>query len=187
MLLPGGRVILFSGHMIDAPDRKAPRFPQSLESAASNALLAKLNETAAGPKDVAISSAACGGDILFAELVLARGVPLRVYLALDEPEFIQRSVAFADADWTDRYHKIVARAAQVIPPDASQSSAESDPFERTNQRMLDDARRMGGSGVILICLWDGAGGDGPGGTKHMIDVVSAAKGDVRWIDIRRLR
>jgi hypothetical protein len=52
--------------------------------------------------------------------------------------------------------------------------------------MLDEARRIAGDGVAFICVWNGEGGDGPGGTKHMMDVVRAAGGDVHWVDIRAL-
>src|SRR5689334_5955826 len=89
------RVFLFSGHMMDAPDRATPRFPSSLESAVSKAIAAKLAELDAGPDDLGISSAACGGDILFAEAALDRGVKLRIYLPFDEQTFLAKSVEFA--------------------------------------------------------------------------------------------
>jgi hypothetical protein len=60
-----------------------------------------------------------------------------------------------------------------------------DPYSRTNIWMLDEALRLGGE-VVFICVWDGQGGDGPGGTKHMVEAVQAKGGEVRWVDIRRL-
>ena len=38
--------------------------------------------------------------------------------------------------------------------------------------------------VRLICLWDG--GDGAGGTKHMVEEVRRHMGRVSWIDTRPL-
>src|SRR5207253_5262053 len=38
------QVFLFSGHMIDAPDRKEPRFPPDKEKIAAAAIAAKLDE-----------------------------------------------------------------------------------------------------------------------------------------------
>jgi hypothetical protein len=37
-----------------------------------------------------------------------------------------------------------------------------------------------------LCLWDGGGDDGPGGTRHMIEQVRQRGGEVRWLDTRKL-
>ena len=66
------QVFLFSGHMIDAPDRKDPRFPSDKEPIAATAIAAKLDALGAGPDDLAFCGGACGGDLLFAEACLAR-------------------------------------------------------------------------------------------------------------------
>ena len=42
------RVFLFSGHMIDTPDRAEPRFPASQEKTAAAAIAAKLDELGMG-------------------------------------------------------------------------------------------------------------------------------------------
>ena len=181
------RVLLFSGHMVDAPGRERPRFPPTLEPAVKQAIHANVDGLAAGPGDVAISSGACGSDILFAETVLDRGVSLRIYLPFDEATFIDKSVNFANDRWLERYRAVAARSRCFIAPEVLGPLAEgADPFERVNQWMLDEARWRGGANVAFIFVWDGQGGDGPGGTKHMIDAVRDAGGDVRWIDIRAL-
>ena len=71
-----GTVLLFSGHMIDAPGRKQPRFPADKESIARDAIVDTLTQAGAGPGDLAICGAACGGDLIFAEACLARGMGL---------------------------------------------------------------------------------------------------------------
>lgn len=181
------RVLLFSGHMIDGPDREVPRFPPALEGAAARAIGAELDRLGAGPEDRAVASAACGGDILFDEAVLERGVPLAVYLPFDEPTFLRKSVEPADDRWPERFRAVVARARRFLAPEVLGPLPEGeDPYERTNRWMLDEARRLGGGRVVFLCLWNGEGGDGPGGTQHMMDAVRTAGGDVRWIDIRRL-
>ena len=183
----GQRALLFSGHMIDAPGRARPRFPPALEPAVDGAIRSAIDRIGPDRGDVAICSGACGGDILFAEAVLDRGVPLRVYLAFDEPTFLEKSVNFADDRWTERYRAVVARAQRFIAPEVLGPLPDDvDPFERTNAWMLDEARRIAGVNVSFICVWNGEGGDGPGGTKHMIDVVREMGGDVSWIDIRKL-
>jgi hypothetical protein len=180
------QAILFSGHMIDAPGRNPPRFPPALEPAVSEAIRDAVKRIDPGATGVGICSAACGGDILFAETLIDRGVPIRVYLPFDERTFMDKSVNFADDRWADRYHAVVSRSKLFLAPDVlGELPQGADPFERTNLWMLDEARRLGGERVSFICLWNGEGGDGPGGTEHMMDAVRASGGDVDWIDIRK--
>jgi hypothetical protein len=40
--------------------------------------------------------------------------------------------------------------------------------------------------VHFVCLWNGVGGDGRGGTSHMYDEVAQRTGQVHWIDTRTL-
>lgn len=180
-------VLLFSGHMIDAPGRAQPRFPPSLEAVVARAVRDEVKRLAAGADDVGISSAACGGDILFGEAALDQGVPLRIYLPFDEATFLEKSVSFADDRWPERYRALVSRSERFIAPEILGPLPDGiDPYERANLWMLDEAQRIGAGNVSFICLWNGEGGDGPGGTKHMMDAVRDAGGDVHWIDIRRL-
>ena len=181
------RVILCSGHMIDAPGRDPPRFPPALEPNVADALRAVLDdELCTTPADVAISGGACGSDILFAEAALERSVPSHIYLAFDERTFIEKSVAFASKDWLERYHAVVARSETHIAPRELGPLQDQDPYERANLWMLSEAQRIAGDRVEFICVWDGQAGDGPGGTKHMMAAVEQTHGNVHWIDIRSL-
>ena len=182
------RVLLFSGHMIDAPGRPKPRFPAALEGAVARAICAEVDALGASPADVGVTSGACGGDILFAESVLDRGVPTRIYLPFDEPTFLQKSVNFANDRWPQRHRAVVARSTRFLAPEILGPSTDgADPYERTNLWMVDEAHAIGGDNIVLVCLWDGGGGDGPGGTEHMMDAVRRDGGEVRWIDIRRIK
>jgi hypothetical protein len=173
--------------MVDAPKRPRPRFPADLEPAVAGAIRDAIERLGPRDGDIGISSAACGGDILFAEAMLDRGLPLRVYLPCDEPTFLAKSVNFANHRWPERYRTVVARAQLFIATAVLGELPEDiDPFERTNLWMLEEAQRIGGAQVAFICLWNGEGGDGPGGTKHMIDAIRATGGAVDWIDIRKL-
>jgi len=40
--------------------------------------------------------------------------------------------------------------------------------------------------VQFICLWNGEGGDAPGGTAHMYQEVNEKTGQVHWLDTRKL-
>src|SRR5262249_9036835 len=91
---PPKKVILFSGHMIDAPDREEPRFPANKEFVAANTIAAALEELGAGAGDLCICGGACGGDLLFAEAALKRGACLELYIPFEEATFLSKSVDF---------------------------------------------------------------------------------------------
>lgn len=179
--------LVFSGHMADLPDRTTPRLPEALMPAAGLAIRAVLDRLDAGPADLALTQGAAGGDLLFAEACVARGVPVRLLLPLPEPVFIERSVAPSAGDWVERYRRLrgqLAVAPAVLP--GSPQSDDADVFERCNRWLLDTALGSGSAQVHLIGLWNGAVGDGPGGTAHMMDEARRRGGQVTWIDTRRL-
>jgi hypothetical protein len=60
---PPRNVVLFSGHMIDAPGREKPRFPPDKESIAARAIAQALADLGAGPADLGICGGACGAGI----------------------------------------------------------------------------------------------------------------------------
>lgn len=183
------RVVLFSGHMIDRPERAEPRFPPDKESVAARAIVETLTQLALGESDLAISSGACGGDLLFVEACLARRTRLQLHLPFDEATFLRESVEFADARWRERY--LAARSDPLtrvrLAPELLGSLPEGeDPYERNNVWMLDSALGYGSEKVDFVCLWNGQGGDGPGGTQHMMQEVREHSGRVHWLDTRSL-
>jgi len=184
---PPRKVALFSGHMIDAPGRATPRFPPDKEPVAAAAIAAALAELDLGAGDLAICGGACGGDLLFAEAALSRGARLELYIPFDEPTFLEKSVDFADKDWPARFLAARARAAlHVLPFERGPTPAGEDPYERNNRWMLDQASRFAPDKADFVCLWNGEGGDGPGGTKHMMEEVRGRGGRARWLDTTKL-
>ena len=181
------KVVLFSGHMIDAPGRGKPRFPPDKEPVAASAIAAALADLNVGPSDLCICGGACGGDLLFAEAALARSARLELYIPFDEGTFLQKSVDFADADWRARFFAAKARAIlHVQPLELGPAPPGEDPYERNNRWMLEVASRFGGDKVDFVCLWNGESGDGPGGTRHMMEEVRKSGGRTIWLDTRRL-
>jgi hypothetical protein len=179
------RILLFSGHMIDAPDRDKARFPADQEPAARLAIVALLAQLDVGPQDLAVCSGACGGDLLFAEVALGRGLVLEIYLPF-EPDAV-KSVDFAGGNWHARFEAACAASSLHVMPDERGSLVPGDdPYEQNNLWMLEAASRFGAGKVDFICLWDGKGGDGPGGTQHLIQEVSRRHGRTHWIDTTRL-
>jgi tetratricopeptide (TPR) repeat protein len=183
------QVFLFSGHMIDAPDRTEPRFPADKEKIAADAITAKLAELGANEKDLAICGGACGGDLLFAEACLARDVNLEVRIPFDEPTFIQRSVAFAPGNWTDRFYQVKENPRTklfMMPRELGPLPHGLNSYARDNLWQLYSALAWGPDKVRFVCLWNRKGGDGAGGTEHMHDTVLQYAGRVYVLDTTKL-
>ncbi|TAX01972.1 hypothetical protein ELI07_32820 (plasmid) [Rhizobium leguminosarum] len=184
---PPRNVVLFSGHMVDAPDREAPRFPPDKELIAAAAIAETLSEIGVSQGDLAICGGACGGDLLFAEACLAQGMVVELYIPFDEPTFLVNSVDFADADWHDRFLAIKASGTlHVMPDNLGELSPGENPYERVNRWMLQSASRFGRKKVVLIALWNGDNGDGPGGTKHFMDEARRQTQRIYWLNTRKL-
>jgi hypothetical protein len=184
---PPKQVLLFSGHMIDAPDRTTPRFSPDKESVAAAAIANTLAEIGANPGDLAICGGACGGDLLFAEACLARDMRLELYIPFDEATFLANSVDFANANWHDRYLAAKSNAMlHVMPDELGPLLADENRYERNNLWMLQSAARFGDEKVAFICLWNGQGGDGPGGAQHFMDEAGRKTKRIYWLDTRKL-
>lgn len=185
------QVLLFSGHMVDRPDRPEPRFPPGKVPAAADRLAGALERLQAGPDDLALCQAAAGGDLLFLEACQRRGVPCRVMLPFAEPEFIMRSILPSSdgGAWRARFEAVRQRLTEsirIMTTDLGPAPDGQEPFERCNIWLLDTALSYGPERVRFICLWNGSGGDGPGGTAHMVREVERRGGTVVRIDTREL-
>jgi tetratricopeptide (TPR) repeat protein len=186
------RIILFSGHMVDEPGRAKPRFPANKVDVAAAEITRALENLAAGPDDLALTQGACGGDLLFTEACLQRGVKVNWLQPFEEPEFIQRSVIRGGESWRKRYFD--AKSGLALPPRAAPVELGAPPkgaqdgyaYERCNLWLLYTALSHGPEKVNFVCLWDGGGGDGPGGTAHMYREVERHAGRVIRIDTREV-
>lgn len=186
------RVFLFSGHMADAPDRGSPRLSESMLPVAGEKISACLRELGAGSDDLALTQGACGGDLLFTEACLEQGVRVSWLQPFNEPDFIRSSVVRCSEQWRQRYlearqrlHQPILSALQELgePPSFADRGYA---YERCNRWLLYTALVWGIEKVHFVCLWNGAGGDGPGGTAHMYEEVGKRTGQVHWIDTRTL-
>jgi hypothetical protein len=182
------RVFLFSGHMVDAPERTQARFPPDKEPLAAAAIGKLLDELGAGATDAAISSGACGGDLLFAECCLQRNLPVEIYLPFVQEEFLRESVNFAGEHWREKFFWVKERVQgwHIMPHDLGSTPSGEDPFACVNLWMLDQALAYGTRNVSFICLWDRQAGDGPGGTKHLHDAVLQGSGKAYVLDTTQL-
>ena len=173
------QVLLFSGHMMDTPDRTTPRFPPAKEETARQKIAEALDRLGAGPDDLALAQGASGGDILFLEACRERGVRLQLLLPLPEPEFIQRSIlpSIEGEKWRDRYYNL--KPSLYAPPRVMPDELGPPP----KISILSSAAISGCS--TPPWLWHGKGafhlpvgwrgGDGPGGTQHMYNEVKTGR------------
>jgi tetratricopeptide (TPR) repeat protein len=185
------KVFLFSGHMVDAPDRQPPRFPDKPETltAAARRIADALANLDAGPDDLALTQGACGGDLLFTEACQERGVDVQWLQPFPEPEFIEKSVVSRGESWRASYLAAKAKLTRAIrsaPEALGPPPKGTDPYQRCNLWLLYTALSYGIANVQFMCVWNGEGGDGPGGTAHMYEEVKRRTGHVTWIDSRTL-
>jgi hypothetical protein len=174
------RVILFTGHRIDGPAQKTPRFPPSKEPLARAAIRHALEEQRAitqGPL-LGISGAANGGDLLFLEVCEELGIQTEMLLALPEDQYIDASVAGADASWTKRFYAQLAKhpnppllAKSRELPRWLQAKKDYAIWQRNNLWLFSNALCRDPRHLTLIALWDGEPGNRPGGTEQMVSLV----------------
>ena len=165
--------------MIDGPDRDRPRFSKTDVPQVDNAIGAAVTDVS-DPDAQGFSGAACGGDLLFCRAWLATGRHLTVYLPRELEPFLDESVRFAGPTWERLFDDVVsAPATTFMGPEPGMSELD-DPHTANNLRML--AAAVNDPPVAGIFLWDGQGGDGPGGTRHMVNEVRRVGGDVTIIE-----
>ena len=166
--LPLPRVVVFSGHMIDQPDRPQPRFPPELEPAVSAAMRAWLRDSNGL---IGFSSAARGADLLFLEAVHDLGGETHVVLPYHQDEFMTASVENAGAgDWRSRFERQLA-VSRVVYASSSRSLVGGLAYDYANQLVhglgLVRARELE-TELVGLAVWDGQPGDGFGGTASAV-------------------
>jgi hypothetical protein len=179
---PRRRILVFSGHRIDAPGRPQPRFP----AAGEEAVAALIRTAVAAEKELAgdrpiegLAGGASGGDILFHEACAELGIPTSLLLALPRDQFAVESVQDAGPDWMERYRNLcetldvkVLAASKELPRWLAARDGYT-IWERNNRWLLHTALSRSDTDITLIVLWDGKGGDGPGGTHDMVELAEA--------------
>lgn len=186
------RVLLFTGHMIDAPNRGQPRFPPDKVDTARQIIRDKVAEEMAQDGGVAwgIAGGASGGDILFHEVCAELGLRTELYLVIPRDRFIVHSVQKAGPDWVDRYDRLYANLSSRVLMDTDElprwlrDKPNYSVWQRSNLWMLHTALSRGR--MTLLALWDGQSGDGPGGTKDMVDKTSAVGAKVIICNTKKL-
>ena len=169
------RVILFTGHMLDAPGREKDkaRFPNTPEAVAEarkmieEAVKKEMSEN--GGVAFGIAGGACGSDILFHEVCNVLNIPTQLLLALPEAQFQAESVNRGGVDWVMRYQQLCQR----VTPRVLAESKDLPRWQRNNLWMMFNALATQARNLTLIALYNREKDpDGPGGTAHLVNVAA---------------
>jgi hypothetical protein len=158
-----------------------PRFPPAKVGAVAARIRAALEELGADEGDLGLCGGASGGDLLFAEACLERGMRVELRLARAENEFLAESVTFADPDrfWERAFLRVQQNPGTtvlILPEELGPAPADVDVHDRCNLWLLYSALSHGLTRASFIALWNGEPGDGPGGTDHMVELVKRLTG-----------
>lgn len=180
--MTGPRVVLVTGHMVDLPDRVAPRFPADQVPRVTAEVRDALASWQVGPDSAVVCGGARGADLIVAEEAHARDARIVLCLALPPDEFTRRSVDIPGTDWAARFERIV-ELAEVRVLGNVDGHGSDDVFARANDWMVEVARSIDPRPHV-IAVWDGRCGDGPGGTADMVRRLGGRGPDprVRVID-----
>jgi tetratricopeptide (TPR) repeat protein len=195
---PLDRMIVFAGHRVDDAQRtreKRPRFPSKDVDKAREAIRKALRnerDLAKGPI-LGVAGGANGGDILFHEECHELKIPAQLLLALPEDAYIDASVAAEDESWVKRFHRI-QEAQESVPvlceskelPKWLQLKKDYDIWRRNNLWLISYALCRAAKHLTVIALWDGEGGDGPGGTEDMVNLARDRGARVIHLDTREI-
>ncbi|SPF53560.1 conserved hypothetical protein [Candidatus Sulfopaludibacter sp. SbA4] len=174
-------VLVFTGHRIDEPRRPKPRFPAEREETARAAIRKAIQAemSARAVPLIGLAGGASGGDLLFHEVCEELNIPRKLYLIIPRDEYVKASVAPAGPQWIERFNhqyttaemREYQRSAEL--PFWLQEKPDYGVWQRSNTWMLHNALAIGGAATTLLALWNGQGGDGPGGTEHMVKTAQA--------------
>ncbi len=105
------QVVVFTGHMLDAPDRQQPRFQPTAEKEVYKRMLATLSKWDA---QIGFSGAAGGGDILFLEALKELGAETNIVLPHPPEMFLESSVGHAHGSgWIKRFERVMRNARYI--------------------------------------------------------------------------
>ena len=190
------KVMVASGHMIDAPDRVkkglGKRFPPAKEGVVREQMAKRLKDWKIGKKDLAICGGARGADMLFAELCTDLGAEVWLFLALSQAQFLEASVRLTNSDWEERFFiltnhervKVFLQSERIeLPPKGASV------FSRNNLWMINTARVEANDpkNLYAMMVWDEKPtGDGPGGTSDFAQRVKQLGGRLAIINPTKL-
>ena len=164
-------VLVFTGHMIDAPGRAERRFPQEAADEVRGRIrryVEKLRPAAA------YGSAACGADILCLECVRELGGEIHIVLPFPAEQFRAESVnVCSQGDWGDRFDRLLEAAEEVLVVSEKPPPSGVTTFQYANLVITGLARLRSqtlDTKLHGLAIWDGTAGGDVGGTSSVVDM-----------------
>jgi len=121
-------------------------------------------------------------------------IPTRIFLAVPRELYIRESVAPAGAEWVDEFNRLMKppRLVRVLCesedlPRWLQDKPNYNMWQRNNLWNLHNAlAAAGGENVTLIALWNGASGDGSGGSADMVQKAQERGAKTIILDTKKI-
>jgi class 3 adenylate cyclase len=179
-------VIAFSGHMIDHPTRKTPRFPAELEPVVKEEISSAIERI---KPSVGYSSAACGSDTIFLECMQERRAETNVVLPFELDDFLRVSAGFAGDEWTKRVEKVLARSTQRVQATEGKYLGDDLLFDYANHVIMGKSLLRSvilETSPVLLTVWDRKKNAGTGGTAEFVQTWEKKGFPVHIIDISHL-
>jgi hypothetical protein len=107
-------------------------------------------------------------------------------------EYIKASVADGGPEWVDRFNRLFDKHEAKILSESERlprwlrAKPVYDIWQRSNLWMLHNALFLSRDHLTLIALWNGATGDGPGGTEDMVNRAKMRGATFVHLDARKL-
>jgi class 3 adenylate cyclase/tetratricopeptide (TPR) repeat protein len=168
-------VLVYTGHMIDAPGRAQPRFEAQMEDRVRADIRARLESL--GPV-ASYGSAACGADILCLECMRDLGGEIHIVLPFPVEEFRQTSVDLRDdGDWGRRFERLLDDASEVLVVSQKPPAGTTSTYEYANLIMTGLARlraQMLDTHLQGLAIWDGEAPGEAGGSASVVAMWQAS-------------
>ncbi len=164
--LAGPDVVHFCGHRVTEQGGVAPSAEDVVAGRVAEAI-------ASSPPGFAYGSLASGGDILWAEALLASGSELHCVLPFAREEFVNRSVAPAGDGWVQRFDHCLAAASSVRYATDDAYLGDDVLFRYASELAMGLAllrARYLDAEVRQLAVWDGEPARGAAGTA--VDVAT---------------
>jgi tetratricopeptide (TPR) repeat protein len=170
--LPVPRVLAYTGHMVDEPGRKEARLPATKVGRLRNEIRRRLKNLGALH---GFGTAARGSDIIVLEALHERGLTATIVIPFPAAAF--KTTSLGDS-WNERFDNLMSISGfefskplfEALPPNAKKLG---DAFAKANkevfQRAVAFARSLDEKPIVLA-VWDGQPGDGPGGTADAVQL-----------------
>lgn len=189
-----GNAFLFTGYMISNSNKKGNQFPPEKEADIRNAIRKVLEKYHVGPNDIAFTTGMdAGSEIIFVELCVERGVPVRAYFPVPEAPYVRDFVSPGGDQWTERFYRM--RNDPLVdefyqPDHVGLVKPGDDQNERNNRWALYSALLRGIDRLRLIALWDGKSETNDDLdsrlVKHMVDLMRDMGGQIEHINSTKL-